>query len=95
MKEDITNKVDDIEEVLRNTTAGQFRELGKAIQQIGTVTTEDITKAVQKLGVAMNAVPPYTRIETNRISIFHIVKVAVVVMAIASVLVYFICSIIK
>lgn len=80
MKEDVTNKIDDIEDAIRNTTAGQFRELSKAIQ---------------KLGVAMNAVPPYSRIKTNQISIFRIVKVAVVVMAIVSALVYFIYSMIK
>lgn len=47
-----------MEEELRNTTAGKFAELGKAIQQCG-VSLDDVCKATQELGKAFNSVPPY------------------------------------
>lgn len=51
-------ELDKMEEALRNTTAGKFAELGKAIQQCG-VSLDDACKATQELGKAFNSVPPY------------------------------------
>lgn len=67
-----------MEEALRNTTAGKFAELGKAIQQCG-VSLDDACKATQKLGKAFNTVPPYQYRRTTA-CIRGIVKTAWIVM---------------
>lgn len=73
-------------EALSNTTVGQFKELSKAVNQLGVASTEDLYKAVQELGKAMNSVPPYTSEKRTDVSIFGIIKKAVALMALFSVL---------
>lgn len=81
------------EQLLHSTTIEQFSELGKAIRQLGTVSAEDLTKAVQRFGEALNAVPPYTRPEPERINIFRIVKIAVEILTLISVLLFLLAAI--
>ena len=70
------------EEALRNTTAGKFRELGEAINQCGC-STEEACKAAQKLGEAFNSVP-YHYERRKSVCILGIIKTAVIVMALLS-----------
>lgn len=71
------------EEALRNTTAGKFRQLGEAIKQCGC-STEEACKAAQKLGEALNAVPPYHYERRKSVCILGIIKTAVIIMALLS-----------
>lgn len=71
------------EDALRNTTAGKFRELGEAINQCGC-STEEACKAAQKLGEAFKSVPPYHYDRWKRVYILGIIKTAVIVMALLS-----------
>lgn len=71
------------EEALRNTTAGKFRELGEAINQCGC-STEEVCKTVQKIGEALNSVPPYHYERRKSVCILGIIKTAVIVMALLS-----------
>lgn len=87
-------KIDkELEDALRNTTAGKFNELGKAMQQIGEISLEEFSAAVQKIGRRMNAVPPYEKnwkdVGRSRISVFHIMKIAIVVTTAISIFIFF------
>lgn len=83
----------ELEDALRNTTAGEFRELGKAMQQIGEISLEEFSAAVQKIGRLMNAVPPYEKnlkdVGRSRISVFHVIKTAIVLMTVISIFISF------
>lgn len=71
------------EDALRNTTAGKFRQLGEAINQCGC-STEEACKAAQKLGEALKSVPPYKYERSKSVCILGIIKTAVIVMALLS-----------
>lgn len=71
------------EQLLHSTAIEQFSELGKAIQQMGTVSAGDLAKAVQRFGEALNAVPPYAE-PARPISIFRIIRIVCEIMAVAS-----------
>lgn len=75
--------LDNEEEALRNTTAGKFRELGEAIKQCGC-STEEACKAAQKLGEVFNSVPPFRYERRKSVCILGIIKIAVIVMALLS-----------
>lgn len=71
------------EEALCNTTAGKFRELGEAINQCGC-STKEACKAAQKLGEAFNSIPPYHYERRKSVCILGIIKTAVIIMALLS-----------
>lgn len=73
------------EEALRNTTAGKFRQLELAIKQCGC-STEEACKAAQKLGEALNSVPPYNYERRKSVCILGIIKTAIIVMTLLSII---------
>lgn len=75
----------EMEEALKRTTAEQFNELCKAVSDMGA-SCEELTKTVQWLGDKLNSVPPYPEDKRPaKVNIFHAIKTAVVIMAVASV----------
>ena len=69
------------EEALKNTTAGQFRELSRSISEMGASCT-DAMNAAAKFGKMLNAVPPYAE-PARPTSIFRIIWIACGIMAVA------------
>lgn len=82
-------KLDKMEEALRNTTAGKFAELGKAIQQCG-VSLDDACKAAQELGKALNSVPPYSYQRRISVWVRGIIKTAIKIALVAMCLMFLI-----
>ena len=80
----IMKEVDD--EALRNT-AGKLRQLGWAIKQCGC-STEEACKAAQKLGELLNSVPPYNYERRKSVCILGIIKTAIIVMALLSIILF-------
>lgn len=75
------------QEALRNTTAGKLQELGEAIKQLG-VSTEEACKATQALGRAYNSVPPYHYERRKSVCILGIIKIAIMVLALLSLILF-------
>lgn len=63
---------------LRNTTAGQFAELGKAIHQCAA-SLDDVCNATNNLREAFNSVPPYQYRRTTVCAIGIIKKVSIAI----------------
>lgn len=81
-KDNFSELTPEVEETLKNTTAGQFRELSRRISEMGTSCT-DAMNAAAKFGKMLNAVPPYAE-PARQISILRIIRIACEIMAVAS-----------
>ena len=71
-------ELDKMEEALRNTTEGQFAELGKAIHQCAA-SLYDVCNAGENLREAFNSVPPYQHRRTTICAIGIIKKVLILI----------------
>lgn len=81
-KDNFSELTPEEEESLKNTTAGQFRELSRRISEMG-VSCTDAMNAAAKLGKMLNMVPPYAE-PARPISIFRIIRIACEIMAVSS-----------
>lgn len=80
-KDNFSELTPEEEESLKNTTAGQFRELSRRIREMGVSCTDAMNAA--KLGKMLNMVPPYAE-PARQISIFRIIRISCEIMAVAS-----------
>lgn len=71
-------ELDKTKEALRNTTAGQFAELEKAVHQCAA-SLDDVCNAAKNLRETFNSVPPYQYRRTTVCAIGIIKKVLILI----------------